>query len=278
MHRIDLDAYLERIGHDGTTDPTSETLRALHYAHITTFVFENLDNWTGRHVSLDPAVIEDKFVRRRRGGYCFETNSLFAAVLGQLGFKLHPLIARVIWMQPPGTRTARSHHLLRVEIDGRPWIADVGFGGAGQTVPLLLEPGTVQETPHHPRRYVEDDHGVITQQVSFSPGQWEDLYAFDLHPAAQADFEMANWYISAHPDSLFRKTPLVTRVEDDRRLSFAFGEFTCRYLDGRTETRQVTDDADFRKMLVNDFGLPEDDPAVREASLSGPAPMPPLRV
>src|SRR5690606_4216893 len=140
----DLDAYLERIGHGGPTPPTAETLRALHYAHTTTFVFENLDNWTGRHVSLDLANIEDKFVRRKRGGYCFETNSLFAAVLRQLGFTLHPLAARVIWMQPPGVRSARSHKLLRVEMGGHPWIADDAFVRIGQEVPLRLGTGAHQ--------------------------------------------------------------------------------------------------------------------------------------
>ena len=118
MREIDLAAYLRRIGHQGSTEPTVETLRALHLAHVTTFPFENLSSWSGHPVSLSLADLETKFVRRKRGGYCFEGNTLFAAVLRQLGFKVSLHIARVRWMQPPDVETPRTHMLLRVEIDG----------------------------------------------------------------------------------------------------------------------------------------------------------------
>lgn len=272
MHRIDLEIYFKRIGHTGSTDPTLETLRALHLAHVTTFPFENLAAWTGRPVSLDLARIEEKLIRAGRGGYCFETNSLFAAVLRQLGYSITPLIARVRWMRPPDATPPRTHMLLRVMIADRPWTADVGFGSIGQTVPLALDTDDVQETQHESRRY-RFHEGTITQQAQLEPDRWEDIYTFDLTEAVALDYEVANGFTSTHPESLFRKTLLVTAVREDHRLTLAFGEFTRRYLNGRVEIRVVADDRDLRNILVNEFHLPANDPAVREATLAGPAPL-----
>lgn len=269
MHTIDLDAYFRRIGYNGDRSPTLETLTAVHQAHIHTFVFENLSNWTGRPVSLELEDIEEKFVHSKRGGYCFETNTLFCAVLSQLGYEVRPLVAWVQWMQPPDSKPTRTHMLLHVTIDGRPWIADVGFGSIGQTVPLALDTEEPQTTPLETRRY-RFNNGIITHQVQLGPYEWADVYSFDLREMFPTDFVMANWYISTHPASLFRNTLLIGMPRKDHRILIAFGEFTKRYPDGRAEKRLVENDDDLRDLLVREFGLPADDPAVREASLAGP--------
>ena len=270
MSEIDLSAYFERIGHTGSTAPTLETLRALHLAHTSTFAFENLDGWSNRPVSLRIDDIAAKMIVRRRGGYCFESNALFAAVLERLGYTVGRLCARVVWMQPPGTRTPRTHMLLRVPLEGRDWIADVGFGAIGQTAPLALDTDQPQATPHETRRYRREGE-IVIHQVQLAPGEWADVYRFDLIEAVPADYEMGNWYVSTHPASLFRQTPLVTLVRADHRLALAFGEFTRRQLDGRAEKRPVRDDADLRSLLINEFGLPAADPAVSGATLTPPA-------
>jgi len=269
MSSLHLPAYFQRIGYAGPTAPTLETLRALHLAHTGAFVFENLDNWSNRPVSLRLEDIVDKLVTRGRGGYCFETNALFAAVLEQLGYQVGRLAARVVWMQPPGVRTPRTHMLLRVVIDGRDWIADVGFGGIGQTAPLELHSDAAQVTPHETRRFRREG-GEVIHQALLGPEEWADVYRFDLTEAAPADYEVANWYVAAHPESLFRKTPLVTLPRADHRLILAFGEFTRRGLDGRVEKRPVRDDADLRDILIREFGLPASDPAVGNATLTPP--------
>ena len=155
--------------------------------------FESLSVWTGRPVSLELADIEEKFVRAGRGGYCFETNSLFAAVLRQLGYEITTLNARVRWMRPSGTISPRTHMLLHVLIDGRPWIADVGFGGIGQTSPPALDTEDIQQTPHEARRIRHHD-GTFIHQAQIAPDTWEDLYSFDLAEAAAIDYEVGNWF------------------------------------------------------------------------------------
>lgn len=270
MSSIDLDSYLRRIGYQGSLEPTVETLHALHLAHVLTFPFENLNSWNKRPVSLSLHDIESKFVNEQRGGYCFEGNTLFAAVLRQLGYQVSSLIARVRWMRPPEEKTARSHMLLQVEIDGATWIADVAFGAVGQTVPLKLVADLTQDTPHEARRY-RMENGIVTQQMRIGEDRWEDVYLFDLHEAVPIDFEVANWYISTHPESLFRQTLFVTLPRVDHRLILVFGEFTKRFLDGRVEKRPVMDDEDLRSLLIGEFGLPADHPLVSGASLVPPA-------
>lgn len=270
MSSLDLPAYFRRIGHTGSTAPTLDTLRALHLAHTMTFVFENLDNWSNRPVSLRLEDIAAKMIAGGRGGYCFETNALFAAVLERLGYRVGYLAARVVWMQPPGARSPRTHMLLRVTLDGRDWIADVGFGAIGQTVPLALDTDAQQATPHETRRFRRDGD-VVVHQVELAPGEWADVYRFDLIEAVPADYEVGNWYVATYPDSLFRKSVLVTLPRADHRLTVAFGEFTKRHLDGRAEKRAIRDDADLRRILIEEFGLPASDPAVGGATLTPPA-------
>ena len=90
---LDLEAYRSRIGYTGALDPTAETLTALHRAHVLAIPFENLDILLGRPIRLDLPSLQAKLVHGRRGGYCFEQNALFAAVLDHLGFEVTGLAA-----------------------------------------------------------------------------------------------------------------------------------------------------------------------------------------
>src|SRR5262245_30890771 len=141
---LDLDAYLARIGYTGDLTPTLKTLRGLHLAHATHIPFENLDILLGRSIELDLASLQSKLVARRRGGYCFEQNTLFAAALETVGFPVTRLGARVL-MGTDHIRP-RTHMLLGVTADGAEWLADVGFGGEGLIWPILLDQKEPVET------------------------------------------------------------------------------------------------------------------------------------
>src|SRR5215471_14344829 len=131
---FDLPAYLRRIGYAGDLSPSRKTLDAVHLAHATHIPFENLDILLGRPIRLDLASLQAKLVAGRRGGYCFEQNALFAAVLEQLGFAVTRLAARVRFRTD--RVLARTHMTLRVDVDGVPLLADVGFGGEGPMRPV----------------------------------------------------------------------------------------------------------------------------------------------
>src|SRR5258706_4705129 len=122
---LDVRAYLDRIGQRGPTPANETTLRSLHLAHLRTVPFENLDIHLGRDIVLDETRLFDKIVRQKRGGFCYELNGLFAELLGELGFRVTLLSARVVNDGQVGPEF--DHLALRVDLD-RPWLCDVGFG------------------------------------------------------------------------------------------------------------------------------------------------------
>jgi glyoxylase-like metal-dependent hydrolase (beta-lactamase superfamily II) len=169
---IDLEGYFRRIGYAGGRKPTLDTLAALHLHHAQAIAFENLDPLLGRPVVLDAASLERKLVHDGRGGYCYEHNLLFAHVLRALDFCVSGLAARVLWTYyPEDAITARTHQLLRVELEDGSYIVDVGFGGQTLTGPLRLEPDLEQLTPHELFRVVQAGDGFKRSPRSVRHGR-----------------------------------------------------------------------------------------------------------
>jgi N-hydroxyarylamine O-acetyltransferase len=256
LHRrsvIDLDAYFARIGYRGPRTPTLETLHALSAAHVQTIPFENLDILLGRPIDLDPSALERKLVHDRRGGYCFEQNSLFLDVLTQLGFDAHPLSARVRYQRPRDFTPARTHLLVRVELD-EPWLADVGVGGLSLTSALRLVETSPQTTPHDTRRLIREN-GLLYHQVLLGD-TWHDVYELTLEEMPQIDRIVANWYTSTHPASHFRSRLTVARaLPDGGRLTIVNRELTTRRRDGSADYQTLTSPDELLAVLAERFGL-----------------------
>ncbi|PKB25944.1 N-hydroxyarylamine O-acetyltransferase [Novosphingobium kunmingense] len=140
-----LDAYLQRIGHDGPLGADLSTLRALHRAHVLAIPFENLEVQFGGEPSMDPDAIFAKLVERRRGGWCYEQNGLFGRVLETLGFAVTRLAGGVM-REMAGEQFVGNHLALKVVVDGDPWLCDVGFGST-QIEPLPLAEGPWTAAP-----------------------------------------------------------------------------------------------------------------------------------
>jgi N-hydroxyarylamine O-acetyltransferase len=234
---INLDAYFRRVGFDGPRAPTLETLRALHRLQPQAIAFENLDPLLGRPVRLDPASLETKLVRSGRGGYCWEQNLLFTHVLRALGFAVREGAARVRWSVPPGTTMPRTHCLLFVEAEGEDYVVDVGFGGNVLTAPLPLKSREEQQTPHEPCR-LSDDGGRLLLEAKLN-GTWTSLFAFDFAETNLADYELGNWFTSAHPRSIFVNDLMAARTEPGRRYALANNKLSIHALNGRSEKRTL---------------------------------------
>lgn len=250
---FDLDAYLARIGYDGPRAPTLDVLRALHALHPDAIAFENLDPFMGKAVSVDLASLQDKLVGSTRGGYCYEQNLLFMHALGALGFQVSGLAARVLWGRSEDAMTPRSHMLLRVEIDGATWVADAGFGGLTQTAPLLLEPDTVQQTPHENFRLVERD-GYFHSQAEVD-GEWRTLYRFDMADHYEGDYAVSSYYLSTSPASHFVTGLIAARALPGRRLALSGNRFTVHHLNGPTERREIATAGELADLFAAEFGI-----------------------
>jgi N-hydroxyarylamine O-acetyltransferase len=250
---IDLDAYFRRIGYDGERSPTLATLRALHLQHALAIAYENLNPLLRWPVRLDLPSLEHKLLRDGRGGYCYEHNLLFLAVLRAIGFRVTGLAARVLWNRPENVVTPRTHMVLLVHIDGAPYIADVGFGGQTLTGPLRLEPGVEQVTPHEPYRLAAvGDEFALQARIR---GEWRSLCRFDLQPQAAPDYELANWYVSTHPESHFVTTLMAARPTADRRYVLRDNELTVHHASGATERRTFTRTVELRRVLEHELQI-----------------------
>lgn len=262
---FDLDAYFERIGYSGSTAPTLDTLAAIHLAHARAIPFENLNPLLRWPVRLDAVSIQQKLVRQKRGGYCFEQNLLLSHALTALGFSVTGLAARVMWNAPEGAITPRGHMLLLVDLDDRPYIADVGFGGQTLTAPLRLETGTEQATPHEPFRLIRKGDMFVLEAAA--GGSWRPLYRFDLQEQFLADYEVTNWYLSNHPQSHFVTGLVAARPDDGRRFGLRNNELTEHRVNGPTERRRLATAAELRRALEGVFRLALPDAPELQAAL-----------
>jgi N-hydroxyarylamine O-acetyltransferase len=247
MASPDLPAYFRRIGFESAAKADLASLRVLHFAHATAIPFENLAIQMGEGVSLDLDAIQDKLVRHGRGGYCFEQNSLFLAVLREIGFEADPFEARVRGGEQVRPRT---HMLLRVRLPEGDHLADVGFGGEGLLHPLPMD-GEAHPQFGRAYRVVEQDGLRALQSKQLVA--WADLYAFEPVPRLPVDFEMGNWYTSTHPDSVFMKTLTAQRVTPEGRLVLRNLSFTS--VKGDEAEERILDPAEVPKVLRESFGL-----------------------
>ncbi|OKJ51545.1 acetyltransferase [Streptomyces sp. CB02261] len=237
---LDLDAYLARIGYeperDGKLVPDLRTLTYLHRAHVAAVPFENLDVALGKPVLLDVKSLQSKLVDRRRGGYCYEQNSLFAAVLERIGFTVAGRGARNRSrgaVLPPVT-----HALLAVTIEGEQWLTDVGFGWQGLLEPMPLRDGARVEQSGWTFAVGVEEEGIHVLR-SLRPQGWTDLYAFAPQTLYPGDFTVMNHYSSSHPQSRFLGQVVAQRPGADVRRALVRTTLSSVRSDGVTEERIV---------------------------------------
>jgi N-hydroxyarylamine O-acetyltransferase len=236
-----LHDYLRLTGVTGPLEASAESLRRLHVAHRETFVFENLAIQSGAGVSVALDDIERKFLDARRGGYCFEHNTLFAAVLRDAGFSPVTLLGRV--RRGPPERWTRTHMVLRVPAPrpgsaGEPdvWLVDVGFGATGIVEPLpLVDGATARQVGLVYSLRREPPVWVLSMRDATST---TDLYEFADDPQTPGDVVVANHFTSTHPDSIFRRTLTMQGVKGDERTILSNLSVT-RYVDGHMTTAAV---------------------------------------
>ncbi len=251
---FDLDAYFDRIGYAGRTTPDLATLAAIHARHVSAIAFENLDPLLGRPVALDLASLQAKLVGSRRGGYCFEHNSLLKAALESLGYAVTGLAARVRWMAPPERPLGpRGHMLLKVDLPEGPYLADVGFGAQLLDAPLKLQAEVEQPTAAATYRLTRLN-GDFMLSTRLGAG-WQNMYLFGLDAQLPADYEMANWYTSSHPQIWFTKSLLVQRLTDEARYTLSNARLIERHRDGRVVERTASTAAQFAALLDEVFDL-----------------------
>jgi len=242
--------YLARIRFAGPADPNPETLRRLHLAHLRTVPFENLDISLGRQIVCEEKRILFKVVELRRGGFCYELNGAFAALLRALGYSTTLLSARV--SRADGSASPEFDHLaLRVDLD-EPWLVDVGFGDSFLE-PLPLRDGIEQEQHGRKFRITEAEGGMIVERQE-TTGQWKPQYQFTLVPRQLSEFGPRCHYHQTSPDSHFTQQRICTLATPDGRISLSDLKF-IRTSHAVREEHLLNDEAEWRVVLERDFGV-----------------------
>ncbi|WP_168233390.1 arylamine N-acetyltransferase family protein [Pseudomonas veronii] len=245
--------YLQHLGYDAPPPPTLQTLRDLQLRHVCRFAFESLSTLMKLPVPIDLPSVEQKVLFEGRGGYCYELNQMFLALLQELGFDARGITGRVVMGGPPDARTARTHRLSLVTLDGVRYMTDVGFGGMVPSSPLLLDTEAVQATAHEPYRLTFND-GSYTLWALVA-GEWRGLYVFDLQVQADIDYEIGNWYVSTHPGSPFLGQLKVALLAPGRRHTLNNADYAIHTLDRPSEKRRIDSADELSRVLHDTFGI-----------------------
>jgi N-hydroxyarylamine O-acetyltransferase len=239
-----VDAYLARIGAERPARPDLAALRALQLAHLRTVPFENLSVHSGEPIRLDVDALFEKVVTRRRGGFCFELNGLFAALLSALGFRVTLLSGQVFQEEVPGP--PQDHLALRVDLD-EPWLVDVGFGRFS-SLPLRLDSRAAQADPAG--EFSVRAHGPDLDVLQDGTPQ----YRLDLHERRLSDFAPTCWWHATAPDGPFARAVMCSRVTEHGRDTLVGAQLIRTVRGERTEER-LADDAAVIAAYRDLFGI-----------------------
>jgi N-hydroxyarylamine O-acetyltransferase len=233
--QLDLDAYLQRLGVPAR-EPSIEALGELQEAHVRAFTFDNIDVLLEDHAGVGLPAVQEKFVGRGRGGYCFEHGTLFAAVLQRLGYDVTRRLGRV---GPPET-TARTHCVVVVDLDGERLLADPGFG-MSLLRPLPLADGATDDFRGWSYRLREVRAGDVPawELSRWREEQWELMHTHDELPVQPPDLVSGHHYTSTFPASHFRHMLMVTKHGADRHTSLTHRTLTVRRPGEPTEHREI---------------------------------------
>lgn len=250
---MNLDAYLKRINYSGPLDVTPETLRALQVAHLRSVPFENLSIHAGEPIVLEDNALFRKIVERRRGGFCYEANGSFAALLRALGFDAQMLAAGVAKKQG-GFGPIFDHMTLMVTLDER-WLVDVGFGDSFLE-PLLLDARGDQLQGTHAFRIVDDnDNDYLILMRRNHDGEWEPQYRFTLQPYSFADYEEMCHFHQTSPDSHFTKGRICSLATESGRVSLSEMRLITTTDPDQRDERTLKDQEEYDRVLRDQFGI-----------------------
>lgn len=264
---MDLGRYLKRIGYVGGKTPTADNLAALVKAHRLTVPYETLDLWRGESFEISTETIYKKIVEEGRGGYCFELNGLFAALLRALGYEVEEYAGRWFYRNDTKLEVPRfCHRVICVRVEGKVKIVDVGLG-----YPILPKPldfkldipqtqeGVVYRIVKNPRLGL-----VIEMMVG---GAWTKLCSFFTAPQEPTDFDYPHWWCETSPESAFRRGLLVFKYGEEghymaikaKAYPKAGEKLEANYFEGKViggEIRTPIPDLEaLDKVLAEQFGI-----------------------
>lgn len=244
---MDARKYLDRIGIEDGVDVTAENLKKLQREHLMHVPFENLDIHWKRPIVLDIDPIYRKVVGEKRGGFCYELNGSFGALLNELGFPTRMVSARVAGGD--GNFSREYDHMALVSTIGeREFLVDVGFG-AFTTEPLRMVLDVEQEDPSG--RYVirehEDGYLIVLK---------ENVPEYIFKPVGRELAEFAGMcdFHQTSAESHFTQRKVCSLLTEAGRKTLTDNRFIVT-TGGEKKESEVGSEEEFGEILEREFGI-----------------------
>ena len=248
---MDTQAYLNRLNYSGPTIPNAETLRLLQVAHLQTIPFENLSIHAGEPIVLNDDALFGKIVDRRRGGFCYELNGLFAALLRDLGFAVEMISAQVA--KGDGTFGPDFDHMALVVTLAERWLIDVGFGDSFLE-PLRLNEADEQVQGQRAFRIFSEGEYLVLERRS-NDNQSERQYRFTLTLYQYPDYIARCRYHETSQQSHFTQERICSRATPEGRISLSGLRFITTDVGGERQERILSNEEEYARMLRDHFGI-----------------------
>lgn len=252
MKDSEITEYLSRIKLDDCNN-NLEGLTKLQEHHMENIPFENLDVVIGRKIELDYSNLFEKIIKNERGGYCFELNILFSNLLKSLGFTPKPVLGRV-WLRNPEETPPRNHLAHIIDIQGKLYVTDVGFGGLTTRIPLEInetseindKDGIIRILPFG------DNQFMIQRQID---NEWSNQYSFENVDISEEDIQISNYYMSTNPKSHFINDNFIGKFTENGRIGLYNNQMSTRKGINVVEKKHVPYGSEWIETLKNQFDL-----------------------
>jgi N-hydroxyarylamine O-acetyltransferase len=248
---MDIAAYLDRINYRGPLECDAETLRQLQLAHLRSVPFENLSIHAGEPIVLNDDALFEKIVKRKRGGFCYELNGLFSALLRTLGFKVERLSAQVA--NAAGEFSCDFDHMTLMVTLAEPWLVDVGFGESF-VEPLRVGERGPQLQAGRAYRIEAADHYLVGLQFDDQENAWKPFYRFTLTPYDYPDFEELCRFHQTSPESHFTQNRICSMLTPSGRISLTGAQLIVTAGGERSE-QPISTPEQYERLLRENFGI-----------------------
>jgi N-hydroxyarylamine O-acetyltransferase len=248
---MDIQAYLQRINYTGPLAAGAETLALLQVAHLRSVPFENLSIHSGERIVLNDDALFDKIVRRRRGGFCYELNGLFAALLRGLGFEVTMLSAQVA--NDEGIFGPDFDHMALLVNLSEPWLVDVGFGDSFLEPLRLNEQGEQVQGDRAYRIVHRNDFRMLEQRSD--DAEWKQQYRFTLEPHGYSEYEEMCRYHQTSPQSHFTRARICSRATQEGRITLSDLRFITTAGGSQRHDRILNSEEEYATILRDEFGI-----------------------
>jgi N-hydroxyarylamine O-acetyltransferase len=250
-----IESYFERIGYTGGREVSYETLSGIHTNHIASMPYENLDTFIGKRLSLDLEDLIQKMLVERRGGMCTEHNTFLCHVLTSLGFTVTRIISKFLFLVLKGSEVATMHTILKVDLDNKQYLVDVGSGSFSPPHPLEIGYESELVYPNNPpKRLLTCINNTYAYQYLIR-GKWVDIFVGNLEERFGIDWEVSFWYGSTCPRSKYWYSIILERVLKDQIISFKDNYLKHKFLDGSFTSKTLTTREKLLEALSEHFGI-----------------------